>query len=83
LDDIAGLTNRAKVSIAGVEVGKWFESIVFDKNYLWRWVTMKYSTLMSIISRTEQFLLLFNPSRAVGRKVNLGIFYWGADEEVA
>jgi phospholipid/cholesterol/gamma-HCH transport system substrate-binding protein len=76
-DDIAGLTNRAKVSIAGVEVGS-VESIVFDKKLFMALVTMNIHPDVNNIPTDSSIAVL--TSGLLGEKY-LGISI-GADEEV-
>lgn len=76
-DDIAGLSSRAKVSIAGVEVGN-VESITFDKELFMALVTMNiYSDVDNIPTDSSIAVLT---SGLLGEKY-LGISI-GADDEL-
>ncbi len=76
-DDIAGLSNRAKVSIAGVTVGD-VESITFDKELYMALVTMNIRTDVDNIPTDSSVAIL--TSGLLGEKY-LGITI-GADEDV-
>ncbi|MGR0279565.1 outer membrane lipid asymmetry maintenance protein MlaD [Marinomonas dokdonensis] len=76
-DDIAGLSNRAKVSIAGVTVGD-VESITFDKELFMALVTMNIRSDVDNIPTDSSVAIL--TSGLLGEKY-LGITI-GADEEV-
>ncbi|MEO9654757.1 outer membrane lipid asymmetry maintenance protein MlaD [Marinomonas sp.] len=76
-DDIAGLSNRAKVSIAGVTVGD-VESITFDKELYMALVTMNIRSDVDNIPTDSSVAIL--TSGLLGEKY-LGITI-GADEDV-
>ncbi|MBJ7537719.1 outer membrane lipid asymmetry maintenance protein MlaD [Marinomonas transparens] len=76
-DDIAGLTSRAKVSIAGVAVGN-VESITFDKDLYMALVTMNINSDVDNIPTDSSIAVL--TSGLLGEKY-LG-FTIGAEEEV-
>ncbi|NLQ16958.1 outer membrane lipid asymmetry maintenance protein MlaD [Marinomonas sp. M1K-6] len=76
-DDIAGLTSRAKVSIAGVTVGS-VESITFDKELYMALVTMNIHSDVDNIPTDSSIAVL--TSGLLGEKY-LGLSI-GADDEV-
>lgn len=76
-DDIAGLSNRAKVSIAGVTVGD-VESITFDKELYMALVTMNIRADVDNIPTDSSVAIL--TSGLLGEKY-LGITI-GADDDV-
>ncbi|WP_111638980.1 outer membrane lipid asymmetry maintenance protein MlaD [Marinomonas shanghaiensis] len=76
-DDIAGLTSRAKVSIAGVTVGS-VESITFDKELYMALVTMNIHSDVNNIPTDSSIAVL--TSGLLGEKY-LGISI-GADDEM-
>ncbi|ADZ91038.1 outer membrane lipid asymmetry maintenance protein MlaD [Marinomonas mediterranea] len=75
-DDIGGLTERAKVTIAGVTVGE-VESISFDKEYFMGLVTMSVHSDIDNIPTDSSIAIL--TSGLLGEKY-LGITI-GAEEE--
>ncbi|TDO99891.1 outer membrane lipid asymmetry maintenance protein MlaD [Marinomonas balearica] len=76
-DDIGGLTERAKVTIAGVTVGE-VESITFDKEYFMGLVSMSIHSDIDNISTDSSIAIL--TSGLLGEKY-LGITI-GAEDDV-
>lgn len=76
-DDIGGLTDRAKVTIAGVTVGR-VESIEYDKQYYMAKVTMSIDATVDNIPTDSAIAIL--TSGLIGEKY-LGISI-GAEEDV-
>lgn len=76
-DDIGGLTDRAKVTIAGVVVGQ-VVAIEYDKEYFMAKVTMMINSEVNNIPKDSSVAIL--TSGLIGEKY-LGISI-GADEEV-
>lgn len=77
-DDIGGLTNRAKVTIAGVEVGS-VESIEFDKELYMGLVTMNIDSNVGNIPVDSSIAIL--TSGLLGEKY-LGISIGAEDENL-
>lgn len=77
-DDIGGLTNRAKVTIAGVEVGS-VESIEFDKELYMGLVTMNIDSNVANIPVDSSIAIL--TSGLLGEKY-LGISIGAEDENL-
>ncbi|MEO9274107.1 outer membrane lipid asymmetry maintenance protein MlaD [Marinomonas sp. 5E14-1] len=77
-DDIGGLTSRAKVTIAGVEVGN-VESIAFDKELYMGLVTMNIDSNVANIPEDSSIAIL--TSGLLGEKY-LGITIGAEDESL-